>query len=75
MLVQRPWPELDTKVQIWFKVGMGNLPHIPDQLSDEGQEFLSHIFIRDPQQRWTASQLLDHAFIMVVRSPASFAAT
>ena len=48
-----------------FKVGMGNLPRIPDTLSSEGQEFLAHCLQFNPDHRWTASQLKGHLFVSV----------
>ena len=62
---QRPWPELENKVQIMFKVGMGNLPKIPDSLSPEGLDFLDHCLQCSPEDRWTASQLKGHLFVAV----------
>lgn len=48
-----------------YKVGMGHKPPIPERLSPEGKDFLSHCLESDPKMRWTASQLLDHAFVKV----------
>ena len=62
---QRPWPDLENKNQIMFKVGMGNLPKIPDNLSSEGQDFLGHCLQVNPDDRWTASQLKGHLFVAV----------
>ena len=62
---KRPWAELENNMQIMFKVGMGATPSIPESLSSEGREFLSHCFEMDPKDRWTAIQLLDHPFVKV----------
>ena len=62
---QRPWPELENKMQIMFKVGMGNLPKIPETLSSEGQAFLGHCLQFNPDDRWTASQLKGDLFVSV----------
>jgi len=62
---QRPWPELENKIQIMFKVGMGNLPKIPENLSLEGQEFLGHCLQINSDDRWTASQLKGLLFVSV----------
>ncbi|XP_013387498.1 mitogen-activated protein kinase kinase kinase 4-like [Lingula anatina] len=59
---KRPWHELENNYQIMFKVGMGCKPAIPDTLSEEGKDFLSHCLEIDPRERWTASQLLGHSF-------------
>ncbi|KAG8444472.1 hypothetical protein GDO86_009591 [Hymenochirus boettgeri] len=62
---KRPWHEYEHNFQIMYKVGMGHKPPIPDRLSPEGKDFLSHCLESDPKKRWTASQLLDHAFVKV----------
>lgn len=48
-----------------YKVGMGHKPPIPERLSLEGKDFLSHCLESEPRLRWTASQLLDHSFVKV----------
>ncbi|XP_042637508.1 mitogen-activated protein kinase kinase kinase 4 [Orycteropus afer afer] len=62
---KRPWHEYEHNFQIMYKVGMGHKPPIPEKLSPEGKDFLSHCLESDPKMRWTASQLLDHAFVKV----------
>lgn len=44
---------------------MGHKPPIPERLSLEGKDFLSHCLESEPRMRWTASQLLDHSFVKV----------
>lgn len=44
---------------------MGHKPPIPERLSPEGKDFLSHCLESEPRMRWTASQLLDHSFVKV----------
>lgn len=39
------------------------LPQIPDHLSDVCKDFLRHCLQWNPQQRATATQLLDHPFV------------
>ena len=48
-----------------FKVGMGVSPPIPENLGDEGKDFLSHCLDHDPETRWTAVMLRDHPFAKV----------
>lgn len=70
---QRPWHEYEHNFQIMYKVGMGHKPPIPERLSPEGKDFLSHCLESEPRMRWTASQLLDHSFVKVTlihKSPA-----
>ncbi|XP_048210360.1 mitogen-activated protein kinase kinase kinase 4 isoform X2 [Perognathus longimembris pacificus] len=62
---KRPWHEYEHNFQIMYKVGMGHKPPIPERLSPEGKDFLSHCLESDPKLRWTASQLLDHSFVKV----------
>ncbi|XP_015218415.2 mitogen-activated protein kinase kinase kinase 4 isoform X2 [Lepisosteus oculatus] len=62
---KRPWHEYEHNFQIMYKVGMGHKPPIPEKLSTEGKDFLSHCLESEPKQRWTASALLDHPFVKV----------
>ncbi|XP_060061109.1 mitogen-activated protein kinase kinase kinase 4 isoform X1 [Erinaceus europaeus] len=62
---KRPWHEYEHNFQIMYKVGMGHKPPIPERLSPEGKDFLSHCLESEPRARWTASQLLDHSFVKV----------
>ncbi|MCO5548391.1 hypothetical protein L7F22_001848 [Adiantum nelumboides] len=39
------------------------LPPLPDCLSLEAKDFLSKCLQKDPKQRWSASQLLNHIFL------------
>lgn len=45
-----------------FKV-LKESPPIPDTLSAEGRDFLQRCFRRNPAERPTASELLDHPFV------------
>ncbi|XP_062980538.1 mitogen-activated protein kinase kinase kinase 4 isoform X4 [Elgaria multicarinata webbii] len=62
---KRPWHEFEHNFQIMYRVGMGHKPPIPERISPEGKDFLSHCLESDPRMRWTASQLLDHPFVKV----------
>ncbi|KAJ7342173.1 hypothetical protein JRQ81_009396 [Phrynocephalus forsythii] len=62
---KRPWHEFEHNFQIMYRVGMGHKPPIPDRISPEGKDYLSHCLESDPKMRWTASQLLDHPFVKV----------
>jgi serine/threonine protein kinase len=48
-----------------FKLGMGETPPAPENLGDEGKDFLVHCLEQEPDKRWTASQLRDHPFAKV----------
>ncbi|XP_058068596.1 mitogen-activated protein kinase kinase kinase 20-like [Magnolia sinica] len=50
---------------ILFRIGSGKeWPEIPQELSNDGKDFLGKCFIRDPSYRWTAEMLLNHPFIV-----------
>jgi serine/threonine protein kinase len=46
-----------------FKVGMGDTPAVPEELSDEGHAFLELCLQHDPHKRATAQELLEHTFV------------
>ncbi|KAG2631313.1 mitogen-activated protein kinase kinase kinase 5-like [Panicum virgatum] len=56
-----PWSDLEGPAAM-FKV-LHKDPPIPENLSHEGKEFLQCCFRRNPAERPTASELLDHPFI------------
>lgn len=47
-----------------FKVGMGESPEPPDDMIDEGLDFLECCFQHNPEDRSTALELLDHSFVL-----------
>ncbi|XP_007029410.2 PREDICTED: mitogen-activated protein kinase kinase kinase NPK1 [Theobroma cacao] len=47
-----------------IKIGVSDeLPVVPAELSEDGKDFLSKCFVKDPNNRWTAEMLLDHPFV------------
>ncbi|XP_063540069.1 mitogen-activated protein kinase kinase kinase 4 [Cydia strobilella] len=62
---KRPFPEYDSNYQIMFVVGMGGRPHIPETLSEEGQQFCLLCLTHDPDKRPKAEALKLHHFLMV----------
>ncbi|KAK8673144.1 hypothetical protein V6N13_111496 [Hibiscus sabdariffa] len=51
-------------VALLIKIGASDeLPGIPQELSEEGKDFLGKCFVKDPKRRWTAEMLLDHPFM------------
>ncbi|CAN0897036.1 Mitogen-activated protein kinase kinase kinase 18 [Linum grandiflorum] len=63
-----PWGEemtgIDDPVSAMYWVGYsGRVPEFPDQMSEEGKDFLEKCLRSDWKQRWTARQLLDHPFV------------
>ncbi|CAH1766854.1 11183_t:CDS:2, partial [Entrophospora sp. SA101] len=61
---RRPWSNLDNEWAIMYHVVTGN-PPLPDpsQISEFGMDFLKKCFIRSPQQRPTAKELIKHPWI------------
>ncbi|GFP82238.1 mitogen-activated protein kinase kinase kinase yoda [Phtheirospermum japonicum] len=58
-----PWSQYEG-IAAMFKIGNSKeLPAIPDYLSDEGKEFVMLCLQRNPQNRPTAAQLLEHSFV------------
>lgn len=54
----------DLQVAAMFKIGNSKeLPTIPDDLSDEGKDFIRLCLQRNPLNRPTAAELLDHPFV------------
>ncbi|MCJ1313990.1 Suppressor of Sensor Kinase (SLN1) [Agyrium rufum] len=66
---RRPWARLDNEWAIMYNIAQGNQPLLPgkDQLSPEGMDFLKRCFVRDPEKRASATELLQHDWIMKIR--------
>ena len=67
---RRPWANLDNEWAIMYNIAQGNPPQLPtqDHLSASGIDFLRRCFIRDPKHRSSAVELLQHDWIMTIRS-------
>lgn len=67
---RRPWASLDNEWAIMYNIAQGNPPQLPstDQLSPQGIDFLKRCFFRDPRQRASAIELLQHEWIVSIRS-------
>jgi mitogen-activated protein kinase kinase kinase len=67
---RRPWASLDNEWAIMYNIAQGNPPQLPsyDQLSPQGIDFLQKCFIRDPKKRASAAELLQHEWIMAIKS-------
>lgn len=70
---RRPWASLDNEWAIMYNIAQGNPPQMPsnDQLSPQGIDFLKKCFIRDPKKRASAAELLQHEWIMAIKSQVS----
>ncbi|XP_042486997.1 mitogen-activated protein kinase kinase kinase 20-like [Macadamia integrifolia] len=67
MVIGRPaWKcRADSDVSaLLFRIAFGEeLPEIPEEMSEQGKDFLRRCFVRDPSKRWTAEMLLNHPFV------------
>ncbi|KAG7211833.1 hypothetical protein KM043_011058 [Ampulex compressa] len=59
---RRPWSDYDSNYQIMFKVGMGETPMLPRNLSAEGIDLIKKCLQHDSKKRSTASTLLTLPF-------------
>ncbi|KAG8659179.1 hypothetical protein MANES_02G020500v8 [Manihot esculenta] len=58
-----PWSQYEG-VAAMFKIGNSKeLPAFPDNLSDDGKDFVRQCLQRNPSHRPTAAQLLEHPFV------------
>ncbi|URE08987.1 hypothetical protein MUK42_23407 [Musa troglodytarum] len=58
------WPDFLDPIAAIHRVAFSpDVPAFPSWLSGEGNDFLSKCLKRDPRDRWTAEQLLQHEFV------------
>ncbi|CAL5342399.1 unnamed protein product [Camellia sinensis] len=59
-----PWTRVADPVSVLYRIGFsGEIPEFPDFLSSQAKDFLGKCLKRDPKERWTAKQLLNHTFL------------
>ncbi|RAL51424.1 unnamed protein product [Cuscuta campestris] len=64
-----PWSQYEG-VAAMFKIGNSKeLPTLPEHISDEGKDFIMKCLQREPLNRPTAAQLLDHPFVKNAAAP------
>ncbi|KAG9245020.1 BOS4, mitogen-activated protein kinase [Calycina marina] len=70
---RRPWASLDNEWAIMYNIAQGNPPQLPssDQLSPDGIDFMKKCFVRDPRFRASAAELLQHEWMMTIKSEVS----
>ncbi|CAN8295532.1 unnamed protein product [Cochlearia groenlandica] len=62
-----PWigPDLTDPVLLLYRVGyLGESPTLPSSLTEQAKEFLGKCLKREAKERWTATQLLNHPFLI-----------
>jgi mitogen-activated protein kinase kinase kinase len=74
---RRPWASLDNEWAIMYNIAQGNPPQLPsyEQLSPEGIDFLKKCFIKDPKKRASAAELLQHEWIVHIKSQVAIEPT
>lgn len=62
-----PWGELQPIAAI-YAIGSGDTsaPELPQKFTEEARDFVSRCLVRDPDQRPSAAQLLEHEFLKTV---------
>ncbi|KAH0448143.1 hypothetical protein IEQ34_021943 [Dendrobium chrysotoxum] len=58
-----PWSRFEWMAAMFEIVEGNDLPDIPDHLSSEAKSFITSCLQRDPSNRPTAAQLMDHPFV------------
>ncbi|CAI9090115.1 OLC1v1024808C1 [Oldenlandia corymbosa var. corymbosa] len=65
-----PWPNATNVESLMYKIAFSEeSPEIPRNLSDQAKDFLRKCLRRNPKERWTAEQLLNHQFLRIMDSP------
>ncbi|XP_027347185.1 mitogen-activated protein kinase kinase kinase 17-like [Abrus precatorius] len=67
MVTGKPAWKVEKESSMWsllLRIGVGEeVPGIPEELSQEGKDFLEKCFVKDPRKRWSAEMLLNHPFV------------
>ncbi|KAL6840499.1 hypothetical protein ACP4OV_030309 [Aristida adscensionis] len=59
-----PWSDMDDVLAAVHRIGFTDaVPEVPAWMSPEAKDFLARCFARDPRDRWTAAELLEHPFL------------
>ncbi|KAI0492254.1 hypothetical protein KFK09_026523 [Dendrobium nobile] len=69
---QPPWPDVADPAGGIRRIGFsGDAPAIPAWFSDEAKDFVANCLRINPEERWTAEQLLRHPFVDTSRSASN----
>ncbi|XP_060215553.1 mitogen-activated protein kinase kinase kinase 18-like [Lycium barbarum] len=64
-----PWTSVNNSASLLYYIAFSSqTPEIPKFLSSQARDFLSKCLIRNPKQRWSAKQLLNHPFLEELES-------
>ncbi|KAE7995381.1 hypothetical protein FH972_000188 [Carpinus fangiana] len=59
-----PWTDASDPVSALYRIGYsGDVPEAPSFMSKQAKDFLDKCLKRDPVDRWSARELLNHAFL------------
>lgn len=68
MVTGKPAWQVENGSSMWsllLRIGVGQeVPEIPNNLSEDGKDFIEKCFIKDPKKRWSAEMLLKHPFLL-----------
>jgi serine/threonine protein kinase len=59
-----PWVGVSDPAAVLYRIGFsGDVPEIPDSVSEQGKDFLRKCLKRDPNERLSVIELLEHDFV------------
>lgn len=59
-----PWQGVSDPAAVLYRIGFsGDVPEIPNSVSEQGKDFLRKCLKRDPNERWSVIELLGHEFV------------
>ncbi|OMO64832.1 hypothetical protein COLO4_31805 [Corchorus olitorius] len=65
-----PWPDVRDPVSALYRIGFSSdVPEIPSNISKQGKDFLTKCLKRDPVERLSVNELLEHEFITESKCP------
>ncbi|XP_059437007.1 mitogen-activated protein kinase kinase kinase 18-like [Corylus avellana] len=68
-----PWTDASGPVSALYRIGYsGDVPEAPSFMSKQAKDFLDKCLKRDPVDRWSARELLNHAFLEEAKEPNCF---